>query len=59
MLTEVGQTLYQIKVAGRVVATNIPSRQLAEATLFNLPPADRSQATIETITTEGKSLLLG
>lgn len=59
MLTEVGPTLYAIKVNGKIVVPNIPSRSLAEATLFNLPADQRAIAEIVTVTSDGKSLLLG
>lgn len=59
MLTEVSTTSYAIKVAGRIVVSNIPSRQIAEATLFSLAPDQRSVAEIVTLTPEGKTLLLG
>lgn len=59
MLTEVGTTLYAIKVNGQTVATNIPSRSLAEATLFNLPPDQRNIAEIVAITSSGQTVLFG
>ena len=59
MLTEINTTLYAIRVNGATVVANIPSRPLAEATLFNLPPEQRAIAEIVTVTQDGKSLLLG
>lgn len=59
MLTEVSTTSYAIKVNGRIVVSNIPSRQIAEATLFGMAPDQRAVAEIVTLTPEGKSLLLG
>ena len=59
MLTEVGTTLFAIKVNGQTIATNIPSRSLAEATLFNLPPDQRNIAEIVPITCDGKTVLFG
>ena len=59
MITEVSTTLYAIKVNGVVVVPNIPSRQLAEASLFNLPPDQRAIAEIIVVTPGGQSLLLG
>lgn len=59
MLTEIAPTLFCIKVRGVVVVPNIPSRQLAEATLFNLPADQRALAEIVPVTVDGRSLLLG
>jgi hypothetical protein len=59
MLTEVGTTLFAIKVNGQTIVHNIPSRLLAEATLFNLPPEQRALAEIVVVTSDGRSVLLG
>ena len=59
MLTEIQQTQYKIVVRGATVATNIPSRQLAEATLLTLNESDRSLAEILPITSDGKQVLFG
>lgn len=59
MLTEINTTLYAIKVNGHVVVANIPSKELAEATLFNMAPEQRALAEIVPITPDGRSLLLG
>lgn len=59
MLTEVQQTLFSIRVNGRVVASNLPSRQLAEAQLLTLPAEQRALAEIVPVTADGRSLLLG
>lgn len=59
MLTEIGQTLYAIRVNGQIVASNLPSRQLAEATLLNLPAEQRALAEIVPVTPEGKTVLFG
>ena len=59
MITEVTPTFFCIKIKGVVVVPNIPSRQLAEATLFNLPADQRVIAEIVPVTADGKSLLLG
>lgn len=59
MLAEVQPTLYSIRVAGRVIASNIPSRQLAEAQLFTLPADQRALAEIVPVTQDGRSILLG
>lgn len=59
MLTEVNSTMYSVVVQGRVVATNIPSRTLAEATIFTLPADQRAVAEIVPVTSEGKQVLFG
>lgn len=59
MLTEVNSTMYSVTVQGRVIATNIPSRTLAEATLFTLPPDQRAVAEIVPVTGDGKQVLFG
>lgn len=59
MLTEINTTLYAIKVNGHVIVANIPSRELAEATLFNMAPEQRALAEIVPVTHDGRSLLLG
>ena len=59
MLTEVAPTFYAVKVNGIVVVPNLPSRQLAEAAIFNLPPEQRSVAEIVTLTSDGKMVLFG
>lgn len=59
MLTEVAPTFYAIKVNGVIVVQSLPSRQLAEAALFNLPPDQRALAEIVTLTSDGKTVLFG
>lgn len=59
MLTEVNSTMYSVVVQGRVVSTNIPSRTLAEATIFTLPPDQRAVAEIVPVTSDGKQVLFG
>jgi hypothetical protein len=59
MLTEIGQTLYAIRINGRTIVPNLQSRQLAEATLLNLPADQRAIAEIVPITPEGKTVLFG
>lgn len=59
MLTEINQTFFAVIVAGRTVATNLPSRQLAEATMLTLPANERAQAVIVPITDGGKQVLFG
>lgn len=59
MLAEVQPTLFQVRVAGRVIANNLPSRQLAEATIFTLPVDQRALAEIVPVTNDGRSILLG
>lgn len=59
MLVEVQPTLFAIRVAGRVIASNIPSRPLAEAQLYSLPADQRALAEIVPVTPDGRSILLG
>lgn len=59
MLTEINQTFFAVYVGGRVVATNIPSRMLAEATLMNLPQDQRQLAEIRPMSSDGRQVLLG
>lgn len=57
MLTEINTTTFSIRVRGIVVLANIPSRQLAEATVFNMKPEDRAVAEIVTMGQFGELLL--
>lgn len=59
MLTEVNQTQFTVKVAGRTIQSNIPSRQLAEAYVLTLPQDQRAVAEIVPVTSEGKTILFG
>lgn len=59
MLTEVAVTKYAIKVNGQTLIPNIPSRSIAEATLYNLPQEQRALAEIVAITSDGKQALFG
>jgi hypothetical protein len=59
MLTEISQTFFNVIIQGRVVAINLPSRQLAEATLLQLPPEQRMLAEIVPVTNDGKQVLFG
>jgi hypothetical protein len=59
MLTEINQSLFAVRVNGRTIATNLPSRQLAEATLLTLPQHERALAEIVSITSDGKTVLFG
>lgn len=59
MLTEVSPTFFAIKVNGQIVHANIPSRQLAEATLFQLPLDQRAVAEIVPVTSTGQTVLFG
>ena len=59
MLTEVNTTKYVIKVNGVTIIPNIPSRAIAEATVFGLPPDQRAIAEIVTVTDDGRTMLLG
>lgn len=59
MLTEVIPTMYTVKVSGKIIGSNIPSRQLAESMVFQLPADQRAVAQIIPTTPEGKTILLG
>jgi hypothetical protein len=59
MITENLPTVYSVKVNGVVVCSNVPSRQLAEAAVMNLPPEQRIIAEIVTMTGDGKVVLFG
>jgi hypothetical protein len=59
MLTEINQSLFAVRVNGRTIATNLPSRQLAEATLLTLSQHERALAEIVSITSDGKTVLFG
>ena len=48
---------YAVKVNGAIVASNLPSKQIAENVIFNLPPDQRAIAIIETMTATGQILL--
>lgn len=59
MLTEVNTTQFNVVIQGRVVATNIPSRQLADAFIMQLPADQRALAEAVPVTTDGKTVLFG
>lgn len=59
MLTEVDSTKYSIVVQGRVVSTNLATRNLAEAVILTLPADQRAIAEIVPVTAEGKQVLFG
>ena len=59
MLTEISQTMFNVVIQGRTIASNLPSRQLAEAALLNLPPDQRMVAEIVPMTNDGKRVLFG
>lgn len=59
MLTEVGTTLWAVRVQGRVVVTNLPSQRIAENALLNLPPDQQRLAEVIPVTSEGKTVLFG
>lgn len=59
MLTEVAPTVWAVVVNGRTVASNLPSRTLAEAAVMNLSPDQRASAQIVPMTQQGQSILLG
>lgn len=59
MFTEAIPILFAVKVNGRTVSTNLPSRSIAEAQIFNLPADQRSLAEIVSVTSDGRQVLLG
>lgn len=59
MITEVAPTVWAVVVNGRTIASNLPSRMLAEAAVMNLTPEQRAQAQIVPMTQQGQSILLG
>lgn len=59
MLTEVSTTQFNVVVQGKVVATSIPSKQLADAFIMQLPAGQRALAEAVPVTAEGKTVLFG
>lgn len=59
MITEASPVLYSIRVNGITINANIPSRQLAEVAILNLPVEQRALAEIIQTTTDGKVVLFG
>lgn len=59
MLTEVSATQFNVIVQGKVVATSIPSKQLADMFIMNLPADQRALAEAVPVTTDGKTVLFG
>lgn len=59
MISEVEQMKYVVKVGSAFVSQPLPSRFLAEQELSKLPAEQQSQATIVTVTLDGKEILLG
>ena len=59
MITETTPIMFSVRVNGTTVCTNLPSRQLAEAAIFNLPPDQRPLAEIVQLTPDGKVVLFG
>lgn len=59
MLTEVQPTLYNIVVHGKVVLANIPSKALAESSVYSLSIEDRLAASIIPVTLGGQQVLFG
>lgn len=59
MITEVAPTLWSVIVNGRTIASNLPSRVLAEAAMMSLPPEQRASAQIVPVTQDGKTVLFG
>ena len=59
MLTEVGTTLWAVRVNGRIVVQNLPSQRLAENAVLNLPADQQQFAEVVPMTPEGKTVLFG
>jgi uncharacterized protein YbaA (DUF1428 family) len=59
MLTEVAPTFYAVKVNGVIISSNLPSRQVAEAVMYNLPADQRPLAEVVIMTSDGKTVLFG
>lgn len=59
MLTEINQPLFAVYVNGKLVATNLPSRMMAEAAIMNLPNDQRYLAEIRPVGPDGKQVLFG
>lgn len=59
MLTEIDSTKFSVVVRGRVVSTNIATRNLAEAVILTLPAEQRAVAEIVPVTADGKQVLFG
>lgn len=59
MLTEVSPTYWMVKVNGKVVASNLPTKMVAESTVLQLPPDQRPLAEIVPVTADGKTVLFG
>jgi hypothetical protein len=59
MLTEVNATQFNVVVQGQVLAANIPSKQLADMFIMNLPADKRALAEAVPVTQDGKTVLFG
>lgn len=59
MLTEVGTTLWAVRVNGRIVVQNLPSQRLAENAILTLPAEQQPLAEIIPMTSDGKTVLFG
>ena len=59
MITETAPMLYSVRVNGITVSANLPSRQLAEAAILNLPVDQRALAEVVPTTADGKVVLFG
>jgi hypothetical protein len=59
MITETAPIFYSVRVNGITLNSNIPSRQLAEMAILNLPVEQRALAEIVQTTTDGKVVLFG
>lgn len=59
MITENDQTKFVVKVRGVAVTLPMPSRNLAEAQLINLPMETRQFAEIVPVSPQGQEILFG
>ena len=59
MLTEVTPTVWAVRVQGQIIASGFSSQRLAESSVMNLPPEQRTLAEVIPVTTDGRSILLG
>lgn len=59
MLTEVGTTLWAVRVNGRIVLPNLPSQRIAENAVLSLPPEQQQFAEVVPMTPDGKTVLFG
>lgn len=59
LITEQQPIKYVVFVGGMAVSGPLPSRQLAEATIFQLPKEQQTIAEVRVVNSTGAELLLG